>query len=75
MRLELLKRKKENLLEDTFKNKKIKTMIDFDRKECNSIKFIPLKRNTNTNATSRFINRKMLIFAKKFARIVYITHD
>ena len=64
MRLELLKRKKENLLEDTFKNKKIKTMIDFDRKECNSIKFIALKRNTNINATSRFINRKMLMFAK-----------
>ena len=64
MRLELLKRKKENLLEDTFKNIKIKTMIDFDRKESNSIKFIALKRNTNINATSRFIIRKMLMFAK-----------
>ena len=64
MRLELLKRKKENLLEDTFKNIKIKTMIDFDRKESNSIKFIALKKNTNINATSRFINRKMLMFAK-----------
>ena len=64
MRLELLKRKKENLWEDTFKNIKIKTMIDFDRKESNSIKFIALKRNTNINATSRFINRKMLMFAK-----------
>ena len=64
MRLELLKRKKENLLEDTFKNIKIKTMIDFDRKESNSIKFIALKRNTNINATSRFISRKMLMFAK-----------
>ena len=50
MYLRLLKRKKENLktenslkktetkLEDAFKNKKIKTMIDFDREECNSIK-------------------------------------
>ena len=64
MRLELLKRKKENLWEDTFKNIKIKTMIDFDRKESNSIKFIALKRNTNINATSRFISRKMLMFAK-----------
>ena len=64
MRLELLKRKKENLWEGTFKNIKIKTMIDFDRKESNSIKFIALKRNTNINATSRFINRKMLMFAK-----------
>lgn len=64
MRLELLKRKKENLWEDTFKNIKIKTMTDFDRKESNSIKFIALKRNTNINATSRFISRKMLMFAK-----------
>ena len=64
MRLELLKRKKENLWEDTFKNIKIKTMIDFDRKESNSIKFIALKKNTNINATSRFISRKMLMFAK-----------
>ena len=64
MRLELLKRKKENLWEGTFKNIKIKTMIDFDRKESNSIKFIALKRNTNINATSRFISRKMLMFAK-----------
>ena len=64
MRLELLKRKKENLWEDTFKNIKIKTMIDFDRKESNSIKFIALKKNTNINATSRFINRKMFMFAK-----------
>ena len=51
-------------LEDTFKNKKIKTMISFDRKECNSIKSITLKANANINLTLRFINDKMLMFAK-----------
>ena len=39
-------------LEDGFKNKKIKIMIDLDRKECNNIKSIILKRNTNINVTS-----------------------
>ena len=51
-------------LEDTFKNKKIKTMISFDRKECNSIKSITLKTNANINLTLRFTNDKMLMFAK-----------
>ena len=54
----------ETKLEDAFKNGKIKTMIDFDRKECNSIKSIALKVNTNINTTSRSINGKSLMFAK-----------
>ena len=54
----------ETKLEDAFKNKKIKTIIDFDRKEFNSIKSIALKVNMNINVTSRFINGKMLMFAK-----------
>ena len=51
-------------LADAFKNKNTKTMIDFDRKECNSITPIALKANTDINVASRFINGKMLIFAK-----------
>ena len=39
-------------------------MIDFGRKECNSIKPIALKVNVNINVTSRFINGKMLMFTK-----------
>ena len=39
-------------------------MIDFNRKECNSIKSIALKANTDINATSRFISGKMLMFGK-----------
>ena len=46
------------------KNKKIKTMIDFDKNECNSIKSIIVKSDTNIDVTSRFIKGKMLMFAK-----------
>ena len=46
------------------KIKKIKTMIDFNRKECNSIKSVALKTNRTINVTLRLINGKMLMFAK-----------
>ena len=39
-------------------------MINFDRKECNSIKSIAVQVKTNINVKSRFINAKMLMFAK-----------
>ena len=51
-------------IDDVLKNKKIKTMIDFDKNECNSIKSIIVKGNTNIDVTSRFIKGKMLMFAK-----------
>ena len=46
------------------KNKKIKMVINFDKNECNSIKSIIVKSDTNIDVTSRFIKGKMLIFAK-----------
>ena len=39
-------------------------MIDFDKNECNSIKLIVIKGNTNVDLTSRFIIGKMLLFSK-----------
>ena len=51
-------------LSDVIKNKKIKTMIDFDKNECNSIKSIAIKGNTTIEVTSRFIKGKMLMFSK-----------
>ena len=36
----------ETKLDEAFKNKKIKTMIDFDKNECNSIKLIVVQGNT-----------------------------
>ena len=65
----------ETKLEDTFKNKKNKTMIDFDKKESISIKSIALKGNLNSNVTSRFINGKMLKTRKNVAKIFCIQHD
>ena len=43
-------------------------LIDLYRKECNSIKSIALKANTNINVTSRFTNEKMLMFAKNLLK-------
>ena len=55
-------------MEQAFKNKKNKAMIDFDQKNCNSIKSIALKSHSNVNVTSRFINGKMLMFANILLR-------
>ena len=54
----------ETQVEDPLKNKKIKTMIEFDREECNSIKSILVKGVDIVNVSSRFIKGKMLMFAK-----------
>ena len=51
-------------IEDVIKNKKIKTMIDFDQNECNSIKSIIVKGDTNIDVSSHYIKGKMLMFAK-----------
>ena len=49
---------------DAIKNKKIKTIIDFSKKEYNSIKSIAIKGNTTIEVTSRFIKRNMIMFSK-----------
>ena len=51
-------------LSDAIKNKKIKTIIDFDKSECNSIKSIAIKGNRTIKETSRFVKGKMLMFSK-----------
>ena len=51
-------------IDEAVKNKKIKTMIEFDKNECNSIKSIVIKGNTTIDVSSRFIKGKMLMFAK-----------
>ena len=58
------RRIKDLQFDDMLKNKKIKMMIDFDKNECNSIKSIIVKGDTNIDVSSRFIKRKMLMFAK-----------
>ena len=49
-------------VENLLKNKKVKTMIDFENNECNSIKSIIVKGDTNIEVSSRFIKGKMLMF-------------
>ena len=63
----------EGKLEDAFKSKKIKTMIDFDRKQCNSIKSVTLKANRNINVTLRFSKNDDA--CKNIAKIFCMRHD
>ena len=53
----------DTLVEDALKNKKIKTMYDFDKSECYSIKSIAAKSSETVKVSSRF-KGKMLMFAK-----------
>ena len=54
----------DTLVEDALKNKKIKTMYDFDKSECYSLKSIAAKSSETVKVSSRFIKGKMLMFAK-----------
>ena len=56
-------------IDEAVKNKKIKTMIEFDKNECNSIKSIVIKDNTTIDVSSRFIKNKMLMFAKLLLKL------
>ena len=50
--------------EKLLKDRRVKTMIDFEYNDCNSIKSLALKKTTDVKVTSRFIKGKMLMFAK-----------
>ena len=47
----------------------VKTMIDFENNECNSIKSIIVKGDTNIEVSSRFIKGKLLMFAKRSLKL------
>ena len=57
-------------VEDAVKNKKIKTIIDFDN-YCNSIKSIIVSGNTTVDVSTRFINGKMLFAKVSLTSFVY----
>ena len=61
----------ETKLDEAFKNKKIKTMIDFDKNECNSLKLVVVKGNTTVDVTSKFIKGKMLFSKVLLKSFVY----
>ena len=46
------------------KNNKIKSIIDFDEEQTNSIKSLAVEKKSNIALTTRFMKGKMLIFAK-----------
>ena len=50
--------------EKLLRDRRVKTMIDFEYNASNSIKSLAIKKNTNVKVTSRFIKGKMLMFAK-----------
>ena len=59
--------KKDNLdfrVDKMLKDRRTKTMIDFEYNGSTSIKSLAIKKNTNVKVTSRFIKGKMLMFAK-----------
>ena len=50
--------------EEAYRNNKIKSLIDFDEECVSSIKSLAVKKETKVNLTSRFLNKKMLMFSK-----------
>ena len=47
---------------DMIKNKKIKTVIDFNKRESNSIKYIVVNSCTTVDVSTRFCKGKIKIF-------------
>ena len=52
--------------EKVYRNNKIKSLIDVDEECVSSIKMLATKKETKVNLTTRFLNRKMLLFSKTF---------
>ena len=51
-------------MEKLLSDRKVKTIINFENNECNSIKSLIVKGHTTIDVSSRFIKGKMLMFAK-----------
>ena len=58
--------------EEAYKDNKVKSLIDFDEDVC-SVKSLAIKKESKLNLTTRFMNRKMLMFCKTF--IKSFVHD
>ena len=50
--------------EESYRNNKIKSLIDFDEEYVSSVKSLAIKKETKVNLTTRFLNGKMLMFSK-----------
>ena len=49
---------------ESLKNQKIRSLIDFDEEYSNSIKSIAIEQSTKVNLTTRYLNGKILMFSK-----------
>ena len=58
--------------EETYRNNKIKSLIDFDEEYSSSIKPLAVKKDTKINLTTRFLNGKMLMFSKTSIQSFYM---
>ena len=54
----------DNFIDLAQQDKKIKSIIDFDKNQMCSIKSLAVKSNSKVNVTTRFMKGKMLMFAK-----------
>ena len=50
--------------EEAYRNNKIKSLIDFDEEYVSSVKSLAIKKETKVNLTTRFLNRKIIMFSK-----------
>ena len=50
--------------EEACRNNKIKSFTGFDEEYVSSIKFLAIKKEAKVNLTTRFLNKKMLMFSK-----------
>ena len=64
------KKKRSNLVyfserkSEALRNQKVKALIDFDEEHLSSIKSLAVKQSNKVNLTTRYLNRKMLMFSK-----------
>ena len=49
---------------EALRNRKIKSLIDFDEEYSSSIKSVAIEKSTKVNLTTRFLNGRMLMFSK-----------
>ena len=50
--------------DEALRDKKIKSLIDFDEEYCSSIRSLAVKKSITVNLTTRYLNGKMFMFSK-----------
>ena len=58
--------------EEAYRNKKFKSLIDFDEEYLSSVKSLAVKKETKVNLTTRFLNGKCLYFLKVLFKVLFL---